>query len=90
MNTSPHFDNRLATRLGGVVDSQPVLTKLRAQRYSGDTAVVLHQTSTLVRCADGSNGYYFVAVVRNGTAKTAFWTRDLDKHRLNVQKVSYL
>jgi hypothetical protein len=89
MNTSPHFDDRVASRLTGI-DTRPVLSKLRAQRYSGDTAVVLHQTSELVRCTDGSNGYYFVAVVRNGTAKTAFWTRDLDIRRLNVSRVSYL
>jgi len=90
MNTSPHFDDRLATRLSGVVNTQPVLLRLKQRRFAEDTAVVLHKSPKLVQRKDGSNGYYCVAIIRKGTGETVLWTRDLDVRRLNVQQVSYL
>jgi len=77
---------------GGV---KPARVIERAVTFDGvllaDVGLVLAFSEKSVRCDDGSNGHYLVAITREiegqATIKIVFWSRDLDSERLRVDAI---
>ena len=93
MKITTHAREQLRLRLAPTnADPDSVIKKLERLRSPGfNKAIVLHRSTTPVQCADGSNGYYLVAIVRlfgqTDKVKTVFWSRDLDARRFDVTSI---
>lgn len=90
MKMTTHAREQLRLRLAPTTaNADAVIRKLEKMRSPGfDKAIVLHRSTIPVQCADGSNGYYLVAITRlfgqTDKIKTVFWSRDLDARRFDV------
>lgn len=91
MFVSAHLVERVKQRFSAVADPTIALAQLQALEVTTcSCALVLYTSAQKVTCSDGSNGYYFVAICRDGKAVTACWTRHLNLHHLRVDRVVQL
>jgi len=88
-----HAREQLRLRLAPTTaDADAVIRKLERMRSPGfNKAIVVYRSVEPIRCNDGSNGYYLVAVTRlfdqTDKVKTVFWSRDLDARRFDVSGI---